>query len=156
MMSETTGIPIMSKAKAAAKTTKTAKPTKAAKAAPPAKPAPPGKHKVMAMSFARIYPCYVQKAERKNRTQAEVDQIIRWLTGYTPAAVQQLIKAEADLETFLTGAPAWNAKSALITGTICGVKIAEIEDPLMKRMRYLDKLVDELAQGKAMEKILRT
>lgn len=114
------------------------------------------KPKVFAMPFAKIYPLYVQKAERKQRTQAEVDEIIGWLTGYTPAAVKKLIKAETDLETFLNEAPAWNPNCALIKGVVCGVRIEEIDDPLMKRMRYLDKLIDELAKGKALEKILRS
>ena len=113
------------------------------------------KFNVMAMPFAKLYPCYVQKAERKNRTAAEVDQIICWLTGYKPAKLQKLTQSETDLQTFLDEAPKWNPKSELITGTICGVKLAEIDDPRMKRMRYLDKLIDELAKGRAMEKILR-
>lgn len=114
------------------------------------------KHNVFAIKFAKLYPLYVQKAERKNRTQAEVDQIICWLTGYTPAGLQQQIEAETDLETFLTEAPAWNPNCALIKGVVCGVRIEEIDDPLMKRVRYLDKLIDELAKGKKLEKILRT
>lgn len=107
------------------------------------------------MKFAGVYPLYVQKAERKNRTKKEVDQIIRWLTGYTPAGLQQQIKRENDFETFFAQAPAMNPNRSLIKGVICGVRVEEIEDPLMQKIRYLDKLIDELAQGKAMEKILR-
>ena len=113
------------------------------------------KFNVFAMPFAKLYPLYVQKAERKNRTAAEVDEIISWLTGYKPAKLQKLTKSETDLETFLNEAPAWNPNCELIKGVICGVRIEEIDDPLMKRVRYLDKLIDELAKGKTMEKILR-
>lgn len=111
--------------------------------------------RVFAYTFAKIYALYVQKAERKQRTREEVDQIIRWLTGYTAKGLQKQIDKERDLGTFLNDAPKWNPKSELITGTICGVKLAEIDDPLMKKMRQLDKLIDELAKGRAMEKILR-
>jgi hypothetical protein len=113
------------------------------------------KHKIFAMKFAAVYPLYVQKAERKNRTKAEVDQIICWLTGYDQAGLAQQIEAENDFETFFAQAPAIHPNSALIKGAVCGVRVEEIEDPLMRNIRYLDKLIDELAKGKAMEKILR-
>lgn len=112
-------------------------------------------NRVFAMKFADVYPMYVQKAERKNRTQAEVDQTIRWLTGYSQAELRQQIKQENSFETFFAQAPAMNPKRSLIKGTICGVRVEEIENPLMRNIRYLDKLIDELAKGKTMEKILR-
>ncbi|MBL8045633.1 MAG: DUF2200 domain-containing protein [Anaerolineales bacterium] len=111
--------------------------------------------RVFGYKFASIYPLYVEKAERKNRTKKEVDQIICWLTGYTQAGLQKQIKQENDLATFFAQAPALNPNASQITGVICGVRIEEIEDPLMKKIRYLDKLIDELAKGKTMEKILR-
>jgi len=111
--------------------------------------------RVFRYRFADIYPLYVEKAERKNRTKKEVDQVICWLTGYTQAGLQKQIKQGNDLKTFFAQAPAMNPNRSLITGVVCGVRIEEIEDPLMKKIRYLDKLVDELAKGKAMEKILR-
>ena len=110
---------------------------------------------IFAMTFARVYPLYVQKAERKNRTKEEVDQIICWLTGYDRAGLLQQIKRENDLETFFAQAPAIHPNSSLIKGVVCGVRVEEIDDPLMQQIRYLDKLIDELAKGKAMEKILR-
>jgi len=113
------------------------------------------KHDIFAITFARVYPLYVQKAERKNRTKEEVDQIICWLTGYDQAGLQQQIKKENDLETFFAQAPAVHPNSALIKGVVCGVRVEEIEDPLTQKIRYLDKLIDELARGKTMEKILR-
>ena len=113
------------------------------------------KHDIFAITFARVYPLYVQKAERKNRTKEEVDQIICWLTGYDQAGLQQQIKKENDLEGFFAQAPAVHPNSALIKGVVCGVRVEEIEDPLMQKIRYLDKLIDELAKGKTMEKILR-
>jgi len=113
------------------------------------------KTNIFAMPFAKVYPLYVQKAEGKQRTKGEVDKIICWLTGYTPAGLQRQIKQEADIETFFAEAPAINPKSKLITGVVCGIRVEEIKDPLMKKVRYLDKLIDELAKGKAMEKILR-
>jgi hypothetical protein len=113
------------------------------------------KHDIFAITFARVYPLYVQKAERKNRTKEEVDQIICWLTGYDQAGLQQQIKKENDLETFFAQAPAVHPNSALIKGVVCGVRVEEIDDPLMQNIRYLDKLIDELARGKTMEKILR-
>ena len=111
--------------------------------------------RVFAMKFANIYPLYVEKAERKNRTKKEVDQIICWLTGYNQTGLQQQVKQGNDLETFFAQAPAMNPNTSLIKGVICGVRVEEIEDPLMQKIRYLDKLIDELAKGKAMEKILR-
>ena len=113
------------------------------------------KDRVFAIKFASLYPLYVKKAERKNRTKKEVDQIICWLTGYDQAGLKQQIKAENDLETFYAQAPAFHPNSSLIKGVVCGVRVEAIEDPLMKKLRYLDKLIDELAKGKAMEKILR-
>lgn len=111
--------------------------------------------RVFAYVFAKIYPMYVQKAERKNRTKEEVDQIICWLTGYDPTGLQQQIEQENDLKTFFAQAPAFHPNSSLIKGVVCGVRVEEIADPLMQKIRYLDKLIDELAQGKKMEKILR-
>ena len=109
-----------------------------------------------AMKFAGVYPLYVQKAERKGRTNAEVDQIIHWLTGYDQAGLEKQIELGNDFETFFAQAPAFNPNSSLITGVVCGIRVEEIEDPLMQKIRYLDKLVDELAKGKKMEKILRS
>ena len=114
------------------------------------------KNRVFGIKFASVYPLYVQKAERKNRTKEEVDQIICWLTGYDQAGLRQQIKKENDLETFFAQAPGFHPNSALIKGVVCGVRVEEVEDPLMQKIRYLDKLIDELAKGKAMEKILRT
>ena len=113
------------------------------------------KHRVFAMKFAAVYPMYVAKAERKNRTKQEVDQIICWLTGYDQAGLQRQIEQQNDIETFFAQAPALHPKSSLITGVVCGVRVEDIEDPLMQKIRYLDKLIDELAKGRAMEKILR-
>ena len=112
-------------------------------------------HQVFAIKFGKVYPLYVQKAERKNRTKEEVDQIICWLTGYNQAGLKQQIEQENDLETFFAQAPEIHPNSALIKGVVCGVRVEEIEDPLMRKIRYLDKLIDELAKGKTMEKILR-
>lgn len=113
------------------------------------------KHQVSAMKLSKVYPMYIAKAERKNRTKNEVDQIICWLTGYDQAGLQQQIKHENDFETFFAQAPAIHPNSSLIKGVVCGVRVEEIEDPLMQKIRYLDKLIDELAKGKTMEKILR-
>ena len=113
------------------------------------------KHPVYAMKFARVYPLYVQKAQRKNRTKEEVDQIICWLTGYDPAGLRRQLAAETDFETFFAQSPRIHPNSALIKGVVCGVRVEDIDDPLMRNIRYLDKLIDELAKGKAMEKILR-
>ena len=112
-------------------------------------------HQIFSTAFARVYPMYVQKAERKGRTQDEVDQVIRWLTGYDQAGLQAQIDRQADFETFFAQAPALNPDRARIKGVVCGVRVEDIDDPLMRELRYLDKLVDELAKGKAMEKILR-
>ena len=112
-------------------------------------------HQIFAMKFANVYPMYVQKAERKNRTKKEVDQIICWLTGYSQAGLQKQIEQHSDFETFFAQAPNFNPRSSLIKGVVCGVRVEEIEDPLMRKIRYLDKLIDELAKGKTMEKILR-
>ncbi len=111
--------------------------------------------KLSEMKFSGVYPLYVQKAERKNRTKDEVDRIICWLTGYDRAGLQQQIEQGNDFETFFAQAPAMNPNSALITGVVCGVRLEEIDDPLLRKIRYLDKLIDELAKGKPMEKILR-
>jgi hypothetical protein len=113
------------------------------------------KHRIYTTSFASVYPHYVAKAEKKGRTKAEVDQIIGWLTGYDAKALKDELEAGTDFETFFAEAPKMNPKRAAITGTICGVRIEQIEEPLMREIRYLDKLIDELAKGKAMEKILR-
>ena len=112
-------------------------------------------HRIFTTSFASIYPLYVQKAERKNRTQDEVDRVLTWLTGYDDAGMQQAIADEVDLETFFAQAPGLNPNASLITGLICGYRVEEIEDPLMQQIRYMDKLVDELARGKKMASILR-
>lgn len=111
--------------------------------------------RIATMKFSKVYPLYVQKAERKNRTKDEVDQVIRWLTGYDQAGLQRQIAQESDFETFFAHAPAIHPGSTLIRGVVCGVRVEEIDDPLLRRVRQLDKLVDELARGKAMEKILR-
>ena len=113
------------------------------------------RHPVFAMKFAKVYPMYVLKAESKGRTKKEVDQVICWLTGYDQKGLQKQIKKEVDFETFYNKAPAYHPNSSLITGVVCGVRIEDIEHPLMRRLRHLDKLIDELAKGRAMEKILR-
>jgi hypothetical protein len=107
------------------------------------------------MSFASVYPMYIQKAEKKGRTKAEVDAIIYWLTGYNKQTLQKQIDKKSDFETFFAQAPAMNPNVSKITGVICGYRVEEIEDKLMQKVRYLDKLIDELAKGKTMEKILR-
>ncbi|MBX3714317.1 MAG: DUF2200 domain-containing protein [Lysobacter sp.] len=112
-------------------------------------------HRIHATPFARVYPMYVQKAERKQRTKDEVDRILCWLTGYDPADLQRQIDASVDFETFFAQAPALHPNRMLIRGVVCGVRVEEVEDPLMREIRQLDKLIDELAKGKAMEKILR-
>jgi hypothetical protein len=115
-----------------------------------------GRHRIFDMAFARVYPLLVQKAERKGRTRAEVDQVIRWLTGYTQAALQAQISKAVSFDQFFASAPAMNPNCPLITGTVCGVRVEDVPDPLMRNIRYLDKLVDELAKGRPMEKILRS
>lgn len=113
------------------------------------------KHKLYATSFAKVYPYYIVKAVKKGRTQAEVDEIIRWLTGYTQKRFESELKKETNFEIYFGKATKMNPKRKLITGVICGVRVEEIKDPLMREIRYLDKLVDELAKGRPMEKILR-
>lgn len=112
-------------------------------------------HKIFTTAFSRVYPLYVQKAERKGRTKDEVDQVILWLTGYTQAQLAEQLALQTDFESFLAQAPAFNPNVSLIKGVVCGVRVEDIQDPLMQKVRYLDKLVDELAKGKALEKILR-
>ena len=113
------------------------------------------KRRVYSMSFAGVYPHYVAKAEKKGRTAAEVDAIIEWLTGYDAAGLAAVLESKIDFETFFADAPALNPDRTLIKGVVCGVRVEEVEDPLMREVRYLDKLIDELARGKAMDKILR-
>lgn len=113
------------------------------------------KPRVYSMSFASIYPLYIQKAEKKGRTQAEVDEIIQWLTGYSSKKIEHHISNQTDLETFFGKALKLNPNRKMITGIICGVRVEDIKEPTMQEIRYLDKLIDELARGKAMEKILR-
>lgn len=112
-------------------------------------------HRIYTTSFSSVYPHYIAKAERKGRTKAEVDTIIRWLTGYDEAGLEQQLASEVDFDTFFADAPHMNEDRALIKGVVCGVRVENVEEPLMREIRYLDKLVDELAKGKAMEKILR-
>jgi hypothetical protein len=113
------------------------------------------KHRIYTTSFASVYPHYVAKAEKKGRTKAEVDEIIRWLTGFSQAALDARLADRSDFETFFAQAPQLNPARAEIRGLICGVRVEEVAEPLMREIRYLDKLIDELAKGKAMEKILR-
>lgn len=121
------------------------------------KAAPVGtKHRIYSISFASVYPLYIAKAEKKGRSKAEVDEIIRWLTGYTQKAFETQLKKQTNFEDFFAAAPKLNPSRTLITGVVCGIRVENIEDPLMREIRYLDKLVDELAKGKAMEKILRS
>ncbi len=117
---------------------------------------PVSKHRIYAMSFASVYPLYVKKAEKKARTKAEVDEIVRWLTGYSQKQLEAQIEAGTDFETFFAKAPRPNPLRALIKGVVCGVRVEEVEEPTMREIRYLDKLIDELAKGRAMEKILRS
>src|SRR6187200_2179164 len=114
------------------------------------------KHRIYTMSFARVYPEYVNKAEKKGRTKTEVDEIIRWLTGYSQRELETRLEKKTNFETFFAEAPQLNPSRALIKGMVCGVRVEDIEEPTMREIRYLDKLIDELAKGKAMEKILRT
>ena len=113
------------------------------------------KERIYALVFASVYPLYIKKAERKGRTKEEVDTIIFWLTGYDKKTLQQQIDKKSDFETFFAEAPKLNPNASKITGVICGYRVEDIEDAVIKKMRYLDKLIDELAMGKAMEKILR-
>ena len=112
-------------------------------------------HRIYATSFASVYPLYVAKAEKKGRTKAEVDEIIRWLTGYGQKELEGQLKKQRDFETFFAKAPRLNPSRALIKGVVCGVRVEDIKEPTMQEIRYLDKLIDELAKGKAIEKILR-
>ncbi|MEK5325743.1 DUF2200 domain-containing protein [Aeribacillus sp. FSL M8-0254] len=112
-------------------------------------------HRIYKMSFSRVYPNYIAKAEKKGRTKSEVDEIICWLTGYTQDELETQLEKQVDFETFFAEAPRLNPNRVLIKGVVCGVRVENIEDPLMQNIRYLDKLIDELAKGKPMEKILR-
>ncbi len=112
-------------------------------------------HRIFSTKFSSVYPMYVQKAERKGRTKEEVDRIISWLTGYSESGLQQEIERGSDFKTFFAEAPAFHPNSALIQGVVCGVRVEEVADPLMRKIRYLDKLIDELAKGKPLDKILR-
>lgn len=113
-------------------------------------------HRIYSVNFAVIYSAYLTKAERKNRTKAEVDQIIYWLTGYSHTEFEKLLKHETSIETFFSKAPKLNPSRKLITGVICGIRVEDIKEPLMQEIRYLDKLIDELAKGRPMNKILRS
>jgi hypothetical protein len=114
------------------------------------------KTRIYSMTFASVYPLYIKKAERKGRTKAEVDAVVFWLTGYNKQSLQKQIDSKSSFETFFAQAPKMNPNVSKITGVICGYRVEEIEDPIIQKVRYLDKLVDELAKGRAMEKILRT
>jgi hypothetical protein len=114
------------------------------------------KHRIFTTSFGSVYPLYVAKAERKGRKKAEVDAILRWLTGYSQQELDEQIKKQTDFETFFKEAPMLNPARTLIKGVVCGIRVEDVQEPTMREIRYLDKLVDELAKGKAMEKILRT
>lgn len=113
------------------------------------------KHRIFSTSFASVYPFYVAKAKKKGRSQAEVDQVIRWLTGYTQKKLEAQLKKQVDFEGFFAQAPRLNPARALVKGVVCGVRVEDVKDPLMREIRYLDKLVDELAKGKTMGKVLR-
>lgn len=112
-------------------------------------------HRIYRMKFSSVYPMYVQKVERKQRTREELDRIICWLTGYGQAELERQIERQVDFETFFDEAPSFNPNASLITGVVCGVRVENVEDPLMRKVRYLDKFVDELAKGKALDRILR-
>jgi hypothetical protein len=114
------------------------------------------KHRIYTMSFASVYPHYVAKAEKKGRTKAEVDEVIRWLTGYTQKQLEGQLNKKTDVETFIARAPRLNPSRSLIKGVVCGVRVENVEEPTMREIRYLDKLIDELAKGRAMTKILRS
>ncbi|MEN8614678.1 DUF2200 domain-containing protein [Dehalogenimonas sp. THU2] len=113
------------------------------------------KHPIYTMSFARVYPLYITKVGKKGRTKAEVDEIIRWLTGYNQEELEAQLEKQTDFETFFAQAPQLNPSRSLIKGLICGIRVEDIQEPIMREIRYMDKLIDELARGKAMEKILR-
>ena len=113
------------------------------------------KHRIYTMSVARVYPLYLAKAQRKGRTKAEVDEIIRWLTGHSQKTLEKELSKNTSFEDFFAQAPKMNASRSLITGVVCGIRVENIEEPVMREIRYLDKLIDELAKGKSMEKILR-
>lgn len=112
-------------------------------------------HRIVSMPFAKVYSLYVQKAERKGRTKDEVDEVVCWLTGYSKSGLRKRLEANTDFKTFFAKAPQMNPNAGMIKGVVCGVRVEEIKDPLMQKIRYLDKLVDELARGKSMDKILR-
>lgn len=114
------------------------------------------KHRIYTMSFANVYPHYITKAEKKGRTKKEVDEIIKWLTGYSQKELNSQLKKETDFESFFKGAPKMNPKRKSITGVVCGVRVEDIKEKIMREIRYLDKLIDELSKGKTMEKILRS
>jgi hypothetical protein len=114
------------------------------------------KHRIYTTSVASVYPHYVAKAEKKGRTKAEVDEILRWLTGYSQKELESQLKKQTELETFFADAPRLNPSRTLIKGMVCGIRVEDIQEPIMREIRYLDKLIDELAKGKAMEKILRS
>lgn len=114
------------------------------------------KNRIFTMAFAKVYPLYIAKVERKGRKRSEVDEVIRWLTGYSQRELEAQVKRQTDFETFFREAPKLNPSRSLIKGVVCGVRVEDIEDPMMREIRYMDKLVDEIAKGKAMEKILRT
>jgi hypothetical protein len=149
----------MAAAKTKAPGKKAAKPAATKKAAKTKSPQPSGvatkPPRIFAMSFASVYPLYVQKAEKKGQTQKDVDEIISWLTGYSGEALRRAIDAKVDFETFFAQAPRINPNTGLIKGVVCGVRVEEVADPLMQKIRYLDKLVDELAKGKMLASILR-
>ena len=149
----------MAASKTKSPTKRTVKQTAAKKTTATKTPPPSGvatkKPRVFAIPFASVYPLYVQKAEKKGRTKKEVDEVIAWLTGYRGAALQRAIDAKVDLDMFFAQAPRLNPNAALITGVVCGVRVEDLADPLMQKIRYLDKLIDELAKGKKMASILR-
>jgi hypothetical protein len=151
MAERTTGTTKKAPAKAAGRTAAKGKATE--KASKP--PATEKRPRVYGIPFASVYPLYLEKAAKKGRTKEEVDEVIGWLTGYTGARLQKVIDERADLQTFFDQAPRMNPNAALITGVVCGVRIEELTDPLMRKIRWLDKLVDELARGKKMASILR-
>ena len=142
--------------KPAAKKPAAKKPAKKAASKKTAAETPAKKHRIFTMAFASVYPAYVAKAEKKGHSKDEVDVIIRWLTGYSEAQLRRAIDTKVDFETFFAEAPEMNPKVGLITGVVCGIRVEEVEDPLMQKIRWLDKLIDELARGKKMESILRT